>query len=318
MQLLKIPREERAGFRRQLKALAADGELIEVRGNRYGVAEKMDLVVGRLQPHAGGFGFVVPERRADPGEPDIFVAAPQPEGGDARRSRRRARRALSRRATAPKAASSASSNARTPRLVGRFDAGGRRARVRRRRSTSGCTADVAIPSGDAAGRKAGDMVTVEITRWPTATRGPIGRVTEVLGRHRRSGRRHDDHHPEVRPAGRARRRKPSPRRAGCSRGGAPRAPCTRAEGPVGRTDFRERRHRHDRRRARARLRRRDFDRAAAERPLLARRAHRRRVALRARRAAPSTPRRTSAARRCISPSARCTCSRRSWPPASAA
>ena len=49
----------------------------------------------------------------------------------------------------------------------------------------------------------------------------------------------------------------------------------------GRTDFRPLRHRHHRRRARARLRRRDHDRAAAERQLLARRAHRRRRALRA-------------------------------------
>ena len=48
MQLLRVPREERASFRRQL-SLAADGELIEVRGRGYGLADKMDLVVGRLQ-----------------------------------------------------------------------------------------------------------------------------------------------------------------------------------------------------------------------------------------------------------------------------
>ena len=78
----------------------------------------------------------------------------------------------------------------------------------------------------------------------------------------------------------------------------------RTQDVAGRTDFRDARHRHHRRRARARLRRRDLDRAAAERPLLARRAHRRRVALRARRAARSTRRPTSAARRCTSPSAR--------------
>ena len=27
----------------------------------------------------------------------------------------------------------------------------------------------------------GEMVLVEITRWPTATRGPVGKVSEVLG-----------------------------------------------------------------------------------------------------------------------------------------
>ena len=92
-------------------------------------------------------------------------------------------------------------------------------------------------------------------------------------RHRRAGRRHRNHHPQVRHPGRALGRTPSPR------------PCvsaapSRAKDISGRTDFRERPDGHDRRRARARFRRRDHDRAAAERPLLARRAHRRRLALR--------------------------------------
>ena len=61
MQLLRVPREERAGFKRQLKALVAAGELLQIRGNRFGLPEKMDLVVGRLTTNPGGFGFVVPE-----------------------------------------------------------------------------------------------------------------------------------------------------------------------------------------------------------------------------------------------------------------
>ena len=60
-QLLRIPREERNSFKRQIKALVTSGQLLQIRGNRYGVAEKMDVVVGRLQTNPGGFGFVVPE-----------------------------------------------------------------------------------------------------------------------------------------------------------------------------------------------------------------------------------------------------------------
>jgi ribonuclease R len=41
--------------------------------------------------------------------------------------------------------------------------------------------DVQIPSGEQKDAEPGDMVTVEITRWPTAARGPLGRVREVLG-----------------------------------------------------------------------------------------------------------------------------------------
>ena len=42
--------------------------------------------------------------------------------------------------------------------------------------------DVHVPTGQWSSAEAGDMVVVEITRWPSATRGPVGRVIDVLGR----------------------------------------------------------------------------------------------------------------------------------------
>ena len=69
--ILRVPREERSSFRRRLKALVAEGALLLIRGSRYGLPEKMDLVVGRLTGNPGGFGFVVPERDA----PGISAAA---------------------------------------------------------------------------------------------------------------------------------------------------------------------------------------------------------------------------------------------------
>jgi ribonuclease R len=42
--------------------------------------------------------------------------------------------------------------------------------------------DVHVPTGQSSSSEPGEMVLVEITRWPTATRGPVGRVVEVLGR----------------------------------------------------------------------------------------------------------------------------------------
>ena len=41
--------------------------------------------------------------------------------------------------------------------------------------------DVNIPDGDEGSAEPGDMVVVEITRWPTPARGPLGRIIEVLG-----------------------------------------------------------------------------------------------------------------------------------------
>ncbi len=159
-------------------------------------------------------------------EPRRVRGRAAPAGGDARRSRRRARRAVPRRRPA-RGPDREDPRAGQPAVVGRFDvdaAGiGFVAPFDRRLQT-----DVAVPPADARRRAPGQMVAVEITRWPTATRGPIGRVTEVLGPPRRSGRRHDGHRPQVRPARCARlgggRRGETPRRAQAA---AP-APCTRA------------------------------------------------------------------------------------------
>jgi ribonuclease R len=42
--------------------------------------------------------------------------------------------------------------------------------------------DVQIPTGQSSSAEAGEMVLVQITRWPTATRGPVGRIVEVFGK----------------------------------------------------------------------------------------------------------------------------------------
>jgi ribonuclease R len=176
MQVLRVPREERAAFKRQLKSLVSSGDLLQIRGNRFGLPEKMDLVVGRLTTNPRGFGFVVPEH----GEGgDIYVAAAnliEAMHGDrvvARVERRTEKGAEGR---IIKILERSQSN-----IVGRFEideAGlGYVVPFDRRVLT-----DVHVPTGQWSEAEPGEMVVVEITRWPSATRGPVGRVTEVLGR----------------------------------------------------------------------------------------------------------------------------------------
>ena len=74
LKTLKIPREEHATFRRLLKALVTTGELVQTNGGRVGLPDKMDLVVGRLQTHASGFGFVIPDKTGDD-SPDLYISA---------------------------------------------------------------------------------------------------------------------------------------------------------------------------------------------------------------------------------------------------
>lgn len=178
LQVLKIPREERASFRRHLKALVASGELIQIRGQRFGLPEKMDLHVGRLVAHPAGYGFVVPERPLEGGG-DIYVAGPNLSDAmhedrvvvriervkDDGRFEGRIIRILERR---------------NAKLVGRYelDADGMGFIVPFDRRV---LMDILVPAGQEGGASPGTMVTVELTRWPTATRGAIGRVAEVLG-----------------------------------------------------------------------------------------------------------------------------------------
>src|SRR5688572_7357590 len=177
-QLLRVPREERPAFKRHLKELAASGDLLQIRGNRYGVPEKMDLVVGRLSTNPGGFGFVVPEHVTGTERKDIYIAASnltEAMHGDrvVARVERHTEKGLEGRIIRILERSQQT-------VVGRFDvdAAGLGYVVPFDRRV---VADIQVPGGESGAAEPGLMVVVEITRWPTATRGPAGRVVEVLG-----------------------------------------------------------------------------------------------------------------------------------------
>ena len=178
-QLLRVAREERNNFKRQLKTLVTDGELLQIRGNRFGLPDKMDLVVGRLQTNPAGFGFVVPENAQRGERKDIYIAASnltEAMHGDrvVARIERQTDKGAEGRIIRILERSQAT-------IVGRFDVDGSGlgyvVPFDRRVLT-----DVHVPTDQWAAAEPGEMVLVEITRWPTATRGPVGKVSEVLGR----------------------------------------------------------------------------------------------------------------------------------------
>jgi len=186
LQILKVPRDERTSFKRHIKTLVASGDLIQIRGHRFGLPEKMDLYVGRLQTHPAGYGFVTPERPLEAGG-DIYISGPHLNEAmhgdrvvvrierikDGGRAEGRIIRILERA---------------NESIVGRYDRDDS-SRAESRANGMGYVApfdrrvlmDIFIPPGQEGGASPGDMVVVELTRWPTATRGAIGHVTEVLG-----------------------------------------------------------------------------------------------------------------------------------------
>ena len=175
MERLGWPSSQRATLRRRLAALVERGDLIRIRGNRYGLPDRMDLVTGRVQVHPRGFGFVTPDRSAEGIAGDVYIAGTnlnQAMHGDrvvVRVERRSDRgRAEGRILRIVERAAA--------QLVGRYDADGYVVPLDRR-----LPMDVQIPGGERGGASAGDLVVAELTRYPTPTRSPAGRVVEVLG-----------------------------------------------------------------------------------------------------------------------------------------
>ncbi len=211
---LDLRGEARRTLKGQLRQLIADGEVVQIRGPRIGLPSRMNLVVGRLTCNPAGYGFVIPEREASP-PPRPYRrrsgAGPDKGGGGAtggaRRSEPTAKRGEARkdlyvsalnmkealhgdrvvarveRVTAKGAEGRIIRvlERAQQRLVGRYEedgrAGGRVVPFDRR-----ILHELFVPPGDNGGAKAGEMVSAEITRPPTATRNPSGRVLAVLGR----------------------------------------------------------------------------------------------------------------------------------------
>ncbi len=179
LQLLRIPREERPSFKRRLRSLVSAGELIEIRGHRFGLPNRMNLIVGRVSTNPRGFAFVDAETPGEDGPVSIYIAGGNlnqamhgdrvvvrvEHARDGDRAEGRIVRILERGASS---------------IVGRYDVDetglGFVVPFDRR-----IIMDAQVPKGEARGAKAGEMVTVSITRWPTPARPALGRITEVLG-----------------------------------------------------------------------------------------------------------------------------------------
>jgi ribonuclease R len=179
IRLLKVGQEQRTSFKRRLRSLVDAGALVEIRGHRFGLPDLMNLIVGRVSTNPRGFAFVDPEDPGGDGPKGIFIAGNNlnqamhgdrvvvrlERAGDSDRPEGRIVRVLERA---------------TQKVVGRYELDERGSGFvvpfdRR------LTLDIQIPRGDAREASPGEMVTVEITQFPTPTRPALGRVAEVLG-----------------------------------------------------------------------------------------------------------------------------------------
>jgi ribonuclease R len=171
---LGLQKEQRQKAREYLRDLVDEGKVIRIRGNRYGLPAKMNLIVGRVKTHPDGYGFVIPETE---GEEDVFISPRNLK--EAMNGDRVAARIESIRRKGKEGSVIRILERKTRKVVGKF--------MRAKNYSYIIPEDerilqeVFIPEGETKRARPNQMVVAEITQYPTERARPEGRITHILG-----------------------------------------------------------------------------------------------------------------------------------------
>jgi len=171
---LSLQSKLRQKVRELLKDLSDEGKIVRIRGNRYGLPLKMNLVVGKVKCHPDGYGFVIPERE---GEEDIFVSPRDLK--EAMHGDRVVARVESIRRRGREGKVIRILERGFHKVVGKFMKAKHYSYLIP--EDERILQEVYIPDGETKRARPNQMVVAEITRYPTERARPEGRVTHVLG-----------------------------------------------------------------------------------------------------------------------------------------
>jgi ribonuclease R len=169
-----LQKEQRRRAKEVFKDLADEGKIVKIRGNRYGLPVKMNLVIGRVKCHPDGYGFVIPERE---GEEDLFVSPKnlkEAMHGDRVVARVESIREKGREGTVIRVLERG-----FHKVVGKF--------MKEKNYSYVIPEDerilreVYIPEGETKRARPNQIVVAEIMRYPSERVRPEGRVIHILG-----------------------------------------------------------------------------------------------------------------------------------------
>lgn len=174
--IFSIKKAERKVFEKILNEMERDGQIVKTRTDRYGIPDRMNLVVGKLQGHQKGFGFVITEDDT----PDVFVPSSYLNGamhGDkvVVKVTREENRGKKREGEIIRILER---NSKT--IIGTYEDSKNFGFVVPEEKR--IYQDVFIPKESRKGATTGDIVIAEITSWPDKRRNPEGKVIEILGK----------------------------------------------------------------------------------------------------------------------------------------
>ena len=172
--LLEIRKSEREIFGRRLNAMERDGQILRNRKDALCIAEKLNLIPGKVQGHPDGFGFLIPDAGGD----DLFLS-PKEMAKVLHGDRAMVRQSGVDRRGRPEGKIVEVLERANNRLVGRLirERGVVLVAAEDRRINQ----DILIEPGRDMGAQAGQVVMVELIEQPSVYAQPIGKVTEILG-----------------------------------------------------------------------------------------------------------------------------------------
>lgn len=172
---LSVPKQEYRDFKGLLRELVNEGRLYRIKGNRYALPRKMNLVKGRVRGIRSGDAFLQPE---DPSQGDIFIPGSHLDSAmDGDRvavrveGRPKGRKPVGRVVQIVERG--------RPTIVGTFHRARNFGIVNPHDPK--LTRDVFVPEGREKGARDGDVVVVRITVFGDRTINPAGDVETVLG-----------------------------------------------------------------------------------------------------------------------------------------
>jgi len=179
-ELLEIADDESEAFNKRIRAMERQGQIMRNRKDDFCISEKLNLIPGRIQGHADGFGFLIPDQGGD----DIFLSSREMMQvlhndrvmvqtiGQDRKGR-------------PEGKVIEILERKNETLVGRVVQGQGVTIVAA--EDKRINQDFLIPYHLDMGAKPGQIVVIEITAQPSFKSRPMGKVIQILGNYADSG-----------------------------------------------------------------------------------------------------------------------------------
>ncbi|MCX7709891.1 MAG: ribonuclease R [Clostridia bacterium] len=174
--VLDVPKDDLPMFKEVVEELENEGKIFKTHRDRYGIPERMNLVVGRIQGNERGYGFVIPD---DEDIKDIFIPADGLNGAmhNDRVIARVSKKALGDKRSEGEVIRILERANRT--IVGTFEDSKYFGFVVP--DVVKISGDIFIPKDEFNGAKPGQKVIAEIIKWPEKRRNAEGRIIEIIG-----------------------------------------------------------------------------------------------------------------------------------------